>query len=62
MNFPTEEAIRRVAHSGVLLPGETLLIKANPSHNRQALLLGLDASIFVNSHRLRRDLSLWAFL
>jgi hypothetical protein len=44
---------------GVLEPGHSLLIDPDPIRTMAAVRAGLDASIFVDTPRLVRDLALW---
>jgi hypothetical protein len=48
--------------AGVILPGHTLWVDAHSPRTSQALRKGVDANIFVDARRLRRDLALWRLM
>jgi hypothetical protein len=48
--------------AGVVLPGHTLWIDAHSPRTSEALRKGVDADIFVDARRLRRDLALWRLM
>lgn len=45
--------------ASVILPGHTIWVDAHSPRTSAALRHGVDAAIFVDARRLRRDLSLW---
>ena len=49
----------RLVAAGVILRGHTLWIDAHSRRTSEALRRGIDAAIFVDARRLRRDLGLW---
>ncbi len=48
--------------AGVILPGHTLWVDAHSPRTSEALRKGVDANIFVDVRRLRRDLALWRLM
>ncbi len=46
----------------VLLPGQAIWVDAHSARTSAALRRGIDAAIFVDARRLRRDLGLWRLL
>jgi hypothetical protein len=47
---------------GVISPGHTLWVDAHSPRTSEALRKGVDANIFVDARRLRRDLALWRLM
>ncbi len=47
---------------GVIMPGQTLWVDAHSPHTSAALRKGIDAAIFEDAWRLRRDLGMWGLL
>ena len=45
-----------------ILPGHTLWVDAHSPRTSAALRKGVDAAIFVDTRRLRRDLALWRLM
>ena len=50
------------SHSGVISPGHTLWVDYHSPRTSEALRKGVDATIFVDARRLRRDLALWRLM
>jgi hypothetical protein len=51
--------LRPLVAAGIFKPGHSLLIDPDPIRTMAAVHAGLDASIFVDTARLVRDLALW---
>jgi hypothetical protein len=49
----------RLEAAGVIMPGHTLWVDAHSPRTSEALRRGIDAAIYVDARRLRRDLGLW---
>ena len=49
----------RLEAVGVIMPGHTLWVDAHSPRTSEALRRGIDAAIYVDARRLRRDLGLW---
>ena len=47
---------------GVIVPGQTLWVDAHSPRTSAALRKGIDAAIFEDAWRLRRDLGMWGLL
>ena len=50
-----------IAHR-VISPGHTLWVDHHSPRTSEALRKGVDAAIFVDARRLRRDLALWLLM
>jgi hypothetical protein len=48
--------------AGAVAPGHTLWVDAHSLRTSEALRRGIDAEIFVDARRLRRDLGLWGLV
>jgi len=48
--------------AGVIVPGQTLWVDAHSPRTSEALRKGVDANIFVDARRFRRDLALWRLM
>ena len=48
--------------TGVVMPGHTLWVDYHSPRTSEALRKGVDATIFVDARRLRRDLALWRLM
>ena len=48
--------------AGVAMPGHTLWVDYHSPRTSEALRKGVDAAIFVDARRLRRDLALWRLM
>jgi hypothetical protein len=46
----------------VIVPGHTLWVDSRPRRTSAALRMGVDATIFVDARRFRRDLALWRLM
>jgi hypothetical protein len=49
----------RLVAEGAAIPGHTLWVDAHSPRTSEALRKGIDAAIYVDARRLRRDLGLW---
>jgi len=47
---------------GMIVPGQTLWVDAHSPRTSEALRQGIDAAIFEDAWRLRRDLGMWGLL
>jgi hypothetical protein len=54
-----QQILDALVTAGVIVPGESLLIDNHPTRTLLAVRQGIDASIFVDARRFRRDLVLW---
>ena len=59
---PRKDLILALEEAGVLLPGKTLLVDSDPARTRNAVRMGIEATIYVSAWRLRRDLRLWGIM
>jgi hypothetical protein len=56
------ESLGSLVEAGVLIPGKSLLVDNHPIRTMLAVRQGIDASVFVDSERLYRDLVLWGII
>lgn len=54
--------LQSLVEAGVIIPGKSLWIDHHPVRTMLAVRQGIDASIFVDSERLYRDLGLWGIV
>ena len=54
--------MQSLVNAGVIIPGTSLWIDHHPVRTMLAVRQGIDASIFVDSDRLYRDLWLWGIV
>jgi hypothetical protein len=52
----------RLVEAGAIVPGHTIWVDSHSRRTSEALRKGIDAAIFVDAPRLRRDLGLWGLL
>lgn len=54
--------LQSLVEAGVIIPGKSLWIDHHPVRTMLAVRQGIDASVFVDSKRLYRDLGLWGII
>ena len=54
--------LQSLVEAGAIIPGKSLWIDCHPVRTMLAVRHGIDATIFVDSHRLYRDLWLWGMV
>jgi hypothetical protein len=52
----------RLVAAGAIIPGHTMWVDFHSRRTSEALSKGIDAAIFVDARRLRRDLGLWGLV
>jgi hypothetical protein len=57
-----EELVEAMITEGRLMPGKSLWIDHHARRTASVIRLGVDAAIFVDAHRLQRDLVLWGLI
>lgn len=54
--------LQSLVEAGVIIPGKSLWIDPHPIRTMLAIRQGIDATVFVDSERLYRDLGLWGIV
>ncbi len=57
--WPGSDLFKALAAAGVIRPGHTLLVDHDSRRATAAIRRGIDAALYVDARRLRRDLGLW---
>ncbi len=57
-----QSMLQSLVEAGVIIPGKSLWIDHHPIRTMLAVRQGIDASVFVDSERLYRDLWLWGIV